>query len=195
MSDTNCSNDSTDYSGKSGRSSISIEPNETLIENISSIIESLIEENKNLLDFKEKLKIQKKSVFNKDELPHISIKNYLHRIQTFSEAEDNTLIISLIFLDKICDTASIILTEYNVHRLLFISILIAIKYNEDLVFELDCYSKIAGMTKKEINKLEYEFLKLINFEVFVHKKIFEKYKSYINNINLMKDKIYEEDIY
>ena len=51
------------------------------------------------------------------------------------------------------------------------------------------------MTKKEINKLEYEFLKLINFEVFVHKKIFEKYKSYINNINLMKDKIYEEDIY
>ena len=195
MSDTNCSNDSTDYSGKSGRSSISIEPNETLIENISSIIESLIEENKNLLDFKEKLKIQKKSVFNKDELPHISIKNYLHRIQTFSEAEDNTLIISLIFLDKICDTASIILTEYNVHRLLFISILIAIKYNEDLVFELDCYSKIAGMTKKEINKLEYEFLKLINFEVFVHKKIFEKYKIYINNINLMKDKIYEEDIY
>ena len=195
MSDTNCSNDSTDYSGKSGRSSISIEPNETLIENISSIIESLIEENKNLLDYKEKLKIQKKSVFNKDELPHISIKNYLHRIQTFSEAEDNTLIISLIFLDKICDTASIILTEYNVHRLLFISILIAIKYNEDLVFELDYYSKIAGMTKKEINKLEYEFLKLINFEVFVHKKIFEKYKSYINNINLMKDKIYEEDIY
>ena len=195
MSDTNCSNDSTDYSGKSGRSSISIEPNETLIENISSIIESLIEENKNLLDYKEKLKIQKKSVFNKDELPHISIKNYLHRIQSFSEAEDNTLIISLIFLDKICDTASIILTEYNVHRLLFISILIAIKYNEDLVFELDCYSKIAGMTKKEINKLEYEFLKLINFEVFVHKKIFEKYKSYINNINLMKDKIYEEDIY
>ena len=195
MSDTNCSNDSTDYSGKSGRSSISIEPNETLIENISSIIESLIEENKNLLDYKEKLKIQKKSVFNKDELPHISIKNYLHRIQTFSEAEDNTLIISLIFLDKICDTASIILTEYNVHRLLFISILIAIKYNEDLVFELDCYSKIAGMTKKEINKLEYQFLKLINFEVFVHKKIFEKYKSYINNINLMKDKIYEEDIY
>ena len=195
MSDTNCSNDSTDYSGKSGRSSISIEPNETLIENISSIIESLIEENKNLLDYKEKLKIQKKSVFNKDELPHISIKNYLHRIQTFSEAEDNTLIISLIFLDKICDTASIILTEYNVHRLLFISILIAIKYNEDLVFELDYYSKIAGMTKKEINKLEYEFLKLINFEVFVHKKIFEKYKSYINNINLMKDKIYDEDIY
>ena len=193
MSDTNCSNDSTDYSGKSGRSSISIQPNDKLIENISSIIESLIEENKNLLDFQEKLNIQKQLIFNKDELPTISIKNYLHRIQLFSEAEDNTLIISLIFLDKICDTASIILTEYNVHRLLFISILIAIKYNEDLVFELDCYSKISGMTKKEINKLEHEFLELIKFEVFVHKQIFEKYKSYINNISLMKDKICEED--
>jgi hypothetical protein len=193
MSNTNYSNDSTDYSGNSGRSSISIQPNDKLIENISSIIESLIEENKNLLDYQEKLNIQKQLIFNKDELPTISIKNYLFRIQLFSEAEDNTLIISLIFLDKICDTASIILTEYNVHRLLFISVLIAIKYNEDLVFELDCYSKIAGMTKKEINKLEHKFLELIKFEVFVHKQIFEKYKSYINNISLMKDKICEED--
>ena len=79
--------------------------------------------------------------------------------------------------------------------MLFISILISIKYNEDLVFELDCYSKIAGITKKEIKKLEYEFLTLIKFEVYVQKTLFDNYKNYIYNINSLKDNIDDEDIF
>ncbi len=193
MSDTNCSNDSTNYSGESRRSSI--KPNDILIDNISSTLESLIEENKHLLNYNEKIIAQKKLLFNAKELPTITIKNYLYRIQTYSEAEDNTLIFALILIDKICETGSIILTEYNVHRLLFISILISIKYNEDLVFELDCYSKIAGITKKEIKKLEYEFLTLIKFEVYVQKTLFDNYKNYIYNINSLKDNIDDEDIF
>ena len=193
MSDTNCSNDSTNYSGESRRSSI--KPNDILIDNISSTLESLIEENKHLLNYNEKIIAQKKLLFNAKELPTITIKNYLYRIQTYSEAEDNTLIFALILIDKICETGSIILTEYNIHRLLFISILISIKYNEDLVFELDCYSKIAGITKKEIKKLEYEFLTLIKFEVYVQKTLFDNYKNYIYNINSLKDNIDDEDIF
>ena len=53
MSDTNCSNDSTNYSGESRRSSI--KPNDILIDNISSTLESLIEENKHLLNYNEKI--------------------------------------------------------------------------------------------------------------------------------------------
>ena len=145
--------------------------------------------------YNEKIIAQKKLLFNAKELPTITIKNYLYRIQTYSEAEDNTLIFALILIDKICETGSIILTEYNIHRLLFISILISIKYNEDLVFELDCYSKIAGITKKEIKKLEYEFLTLIKFEVYVQKTLFDNYKNYIYNINSLKDNIDDEDIF
>ena len=193
MSDTNCSNDSTNYSGESRRSSI--KPNDILIDNISSTLESLIEENKHLLNYNEKIIAQKKLLFNAKELPTITIKNYLYRIQTYSEAEDNTLIFALILIDKICETGSIILTEYNIHRLLFISILISIKYNEDLVFELDCYSKIAGISKKEIKKLEYEFLTLIKFEVYVQKTLFDNYKNYIYNINSLKDNIDDENIF
>lgn len=193
MSDTNCSNDSTNYSGESRRSSI--KPNDILIDNISSTLESLIEENKHLINYNEKIITQKKLLFNAKELPTITIKNYLYRIQTYSEAEDNTLIFALILIDKICEIGSIILTEYNIHRLLFISILISLKYNEDLVFELDCYSKIAGISKKEIKKLEYEFLTLIKFEVYVHKTLFDNYKNYIYNINSLKNNIDDDDIF
>ena len=193
MSDTNCSNDSTNYSGESRRSSI--KPNDILIDNISSTLESLIEENKHLINYNEKIITQKKLLFNAKELPTITIKNYLYRIQAYSEAEDNTLIFALILIDKICEIGSIILTEYNIHRLLFISILISLKYNEDLVFELDCYSKIAGISKKEIKKLEYEFLTLIKFEVYVHKTLFDNYKNYIYNINSLKNNIDDDDIF
>ena len=52
-----------DYS-TSGRSSFNSNDN-SLIEKINSILESLIEENKNLENFKESMKLQKKSIFFK----------------------------------------------------------------------------------------------------------------------------------
>ena len=192
MSDMYNSNTSTNYSGESGR--ISIKPNDILIENISSILISLIEENKNLKNYKEKILLQKKLIFESPEIPPISIKDYLFRIQSFSEVEDSTLIVSLIYIDKICDTASIILSEYNVHRILFMSILMALKYNEDMFYDNKYYSKIAGVPLKELKKMEYEYIKLVNFDLYVNKAIFEKYKKYINSINSIKNKTLEDDI-
>ena len=191
MSDMYYSNTSTNYSGESARDSI--KPNDILIEKINSILISLIEENKNLKNYKEKIILQKKLIFESQEIPPISIKDYLYRIQSFSEVEDNTLIISLIYIDKICDNASIILTEYNVHKILFVSILLAIKYNEDTFYDNKYYSKIAGVPLKELKSMEYEYIKLINFDLYVNKAIFEKYKNYIYSINSIKNKTLDDD--
>lgn len=191
MSDMYNSNTSTNYSGESGRGSI--KPNDILIEKINSILISLIEENKNLKNYKEKIILQKKLIFESQEIPPISIKDYLYRIQSFSEVEDNTLIISLIYIDKICDNASIILTEYNVHKILFVSILLAIKYNEDTFYDNKYYSKIAGVPLKELKNMEYEYIKLINFDLYVNKAIFENYKNYIYSINSIKNKTLDDD--
>ena len=69
------------------------------------------------------------------------------------------------------------MSEFNIHQLLFTSIIIAIKYNEDLYYDNKYYAKIAGVTPKELQKMEGEFLKLIKFELYINKKIFDKYKQ------------------
>ena len=166
----------------SGRSSLNSNDN-SLIDKISSVLESLINENKNLENYKESMKKQKNSIFFSTEIPEISVLDYLYRIQNFSDAEDNTFILALIYIDKICETASIVLSENNIHRILFMSILTAIKYNEDLYYDNEYYAKIAGISAKELQKMELEYLKLIKFELYINKSKFDKYKNYINEIN------------
>lgn len=184
MSDIDDVNSSTNDYESSGRNSF--KSNELFIlENINYTLKSLIEENKNLFHYKEEISKQKKLIFFSEEIPSISVKDYLYRIHSFTEAENSTLILGLIYIDKICEKASIILSEFNIHKILFTSIIIAIKYNEDLFYDNNYYAKIAGVTTKELKKLESEFLRLIKFELFVNKNIFEKYKNYINQINII----------
>ena len=189
MLDTDEASSTNDYS-TSGRSSFNSNDN-SLIEKINSILESLIEENKNLENFKESMKLQKKSIFFSKEVPEISVLDYLYRIQNISDAEENTFILALIYIDKICETASIVLSENNIHRILFMSILTAIKYNEDMYYDNEYYAKIAGISSKELKNMELEYLKLIKFELYVIKSKFDKYKNYFNEIkdsNKVKNK-------
>ena len=191
MSDFDEMDSSTNDYESTGRNSY--KQNDTiLIENITYILKSLIEENKNLYNYKEEISKQKNLIFFSKDIPSIPIKDYLYRIQLFTEAEDNTIILALIYLDKICEKASIILSEYNIHKILFVSILIAIKYNEDSFYDNKYYSQIAGVNLKELKKMESEFLRLIKFELYINKNIFEKYKNYINKINTFNEMIKEK---
>ena len=69
--------------------------------------------------------------FSANSIPNISINDYLTRIQVYSGIEKSTLILSLILIDHLCKKAELILTYYNIHRILFGVVLISIKYNED----------------------------------------------------------------
>ncbi len=58
---------------------------------------------------------------------------------------------------------------------------VAIKYNEDEYFSIKYYSKLGGVTKTEMIFLEYYFVSLINFNLFVDKELFNKYDDYISS--------------
>ena len=161
----------------------------SIIYKIYVVLNSYLEENKYLKNYKEKIEKQKKLVFYSSEIPTISIIDYLYRIQSLTNIEDSTLIISLIYIDKICEKASIILTEYNIHRLLFSSILVAIKYNEDSHYGHKIYAKIGGIPAKELKKLENEFLRLIQFDLYINKNSFEKYIQYFKKVNELSKKL------
>ena len=154
-----------------------------LIKSISNTLMTILEENKKLENYKEIIKKQSKMLFSANSVPGISIKDYLIRIQTYSGIEKSTLILSLILIDHTCKKSGLILTYFNIHRLLFVSILISIKYNEDSYYDNKFYSEIAGVKLKELKLIEYTFLELNDFNVFVSSHEFEKYRKYLENIN------------
>ena len=156
--------------------------NSNLIKSISSALTMILDENKNLKNYKKILLAQKKMIFNAKSVPKISIYDYLKRIQTYSYIEKSTLIISLIYIDRICQISHLTLTYNNIHRILFAAIIIAIKYNEDSFYDNKYYSEIAGVGLKELNIMENTFVEMCHFKLYIADEIFEKYYKYLNSL-------------
>jgi hypothetical protein len=155
-----------------------------LIKAISQTLETILEGNQYRPKYKDIILKQSNMIFSAKKIPDISIEDYLIRIQKYTNMERNTLITSLIFIDRLCKISNLTLTYYNIHRILFTSVLISIKYNEDNFFDNKYYSEIAGVKAKELNLLEYNFTKMISFRFFVSDEIFEKYKQHLDNYGL-----------
>ena len=158
-----------------------------LINSISNALTTILEENKKLDNYKEIIKKQSKMVFSAKSVPNISINDYLTRIQLYSGIEKSTLILSLIQIDHICKKAQLILSYYNIHRLLFTAVLISIKINEDNYYDNKFYAEIAGVKLKELKMLEYTFMELNDFNVFINHNEYEQYRIYLEEFNNIPD--------
>jgi hypothetical protein len=144
------------------------------------LLEELLKQNKQLSSYKKKIYEQSKMVFSCHKKPKISILEYINRIIKYTYLEKSSLIVSLIYLDRICQN-DILLTDYNIHRLLLISIIISIKINEDKIFGNNYYAEVGGISIKEFNSIESDFVNFINYYLFVTEEEYFKYKMYLEN--------------
>ena len=156
------------------------------IELISGLLVKICEENK----IKKCNKNFLLKSFTCENIPSISIKDYFLRLSKHAKVNESTIILILIYIDRICNMNHFILTYYNIHKLILAAFVLAIKYNEDNYYSMVYYSKIGGVPVAELNKLEFEYLILIGFRLFVHTQLFEKY---YNDLMSLKDDSDEED--
>ena len=165
----------TDYSDSEESISSEKKISQKLIETASSILETIIEENK-----KQK-KTQKEidKIFSHSREAEISLFDYLSRIYKYSVINDSTLIMSLIYIDRICKNKGVKLNKHNIHRILFCAILASIKFNEDKLYPNSFYANIAGISVEELLKLESAFLQLIDFKLFISDEIYNIYSTYL----------------
>ena len=155
--------------------------NISLIKSIFIILSTILEHNKTLPNYKDTLKKQRNICFNSNSKPDISLYEYLVRIQKYSLIEKNTFISALVYIDRFCKKSNIILTYYNIYRIISAAVLISIKFNEDVFFNYEYYSKIAGIKKSELKDIEYNFYCMCDFNLFISEETFEKYSSCLNS--------------
>ena len=147
---------------------------------IAYILIDLVKEYGSKPNYQEKCKSQKKNIFTSHEVPNITLSKYLERMKKYMKLEDNSIILGLIYLDRFCRKTKIILTDYNTHRLLFISILTAVKYQEDKFYTNKLYAQVCGVKTTVLNQMEYEFVIGMGFEFYVSVSLFDKYKNTIS---------------
>jgi hypothetical protein len=59
---------------------------------------------------------QTENTFNSKIIPNISIESYLSRLVKYSNIEESTTIVMLIYIDKLCQMNDLYLNNYNIHR-------------------------------------------------------------------------------
>lgn len=143
----------------------------TLINTLSVIFTDICKEN----DINPIINNKNISLFLTDSIQTITINDYLQRLVKYTQVESSTLIAMLIYIDRLCELNNFIVNSYNVYKILFSSLIMAIKYNEDEYYDNKFYAKVGGVTLKEMNILEISFLKLIDFKLYISEEIFETY--------------------
>jgi len=100
----------------------------------------------------------------------------LERIAKYSKCSEECFVLALIYIDRLIrKNENIMLNSLNVHRLMITSIMLGAKFFDDRYYNNAYFGKVGGVSCKEINLLEIEFLFMINFELYVDKDIYEIY--------------------
>jgi hypothetical protein len=137
----------------------------------------ILSENKKSNDYYKKIESNYDGHFTYKVKPPISLLDYLKRIIKYLKIEFSTLIISMIYIDRVCKER-VFINEYNIHRVMLIAIYIAYTFNEDCIHDNNYLALVSGISKKEMVLLENEFLELIDFKLFVSDDTFNEYKKY-----------------
>ena len=143
----------------------------------AKILLTILSENKKSKDYYKKINSNQDGHFTYKVKPGISLLDYLRRILKYLRIEYSTLIIAMIYIDRICKE-KVFLNEFNIHRIMLISIYMAYYYNEDCIYDHNYLALVSGISKKEMITLEDDFLDLIEFKLFVSEETFKQYKKY-----------------
>jgi hypothetical protein len=116
-----------------------------------------------------------------ENLPKISLRDYVQRIGTYAGITDSTFAIALCYVDRILrcrgpngTRATFQLTDSNVHRIVLASVCLAIKFFEDCYRCNSYYGRVGGISPQEFSHLEIKMLEMTNYCLYVSREEFER---------------------
>lgn len=128
------------------------------------------------------------SVFFSVVKPEIPTKEYLKRLVTYTHCSPSAFVVMLIYLDRVAlNEPRLIVTLYNMHRLLITALTLACKNLDDQCFANAHYAKVGGIpTVREMNRLELQMLKYLDRELFVTE---EDYRAKLKQLAGLRDRL------
>ena len=118
------------------------------------------------------------TVFHAVRVPSVSINDYLFRIARYFLCSPECFVIALVYIDRVMKKhGDFVICKLNIHRLVVTSMMLAVKFFDDVYYSNAYYAKVGGVKGPEMNLLELHFLKLIDWHLFVSPEEFDLYKT------------------
>nr|GMC61860.1 cyclin-U4-1-like [Ipomoea batatas] len=119
------------------------------------------------------------SVFHSLTRPGISVESYLERIFKYANCSHSCFVVAYIYLHRFSRRQPLLpINSFNVHRLLIASVLVSVKFMDDVFYNNAYYAKVGGIGTMEMNILEMDFLFGIGFDLNVTPSTFHTYCSH-----------------
>lgn len=82
-------------------------------------------------------------------------------------------ILARIYLDRVSTLCGI--DQCSAHRSLLLSLVLAVKFQDDVFYTNSYYAKVGGIAVEELNELESLFLQLLDYHLCVKEAVFAAY--------------------
>ncbi|CAE7620323.1 CYCU4-1 [Symbiodinium natans] len=107
--------------------------------------------------------------------PQLPIRDYLFRIAKYFQCSRECFVLCLVYIDRIVKLhPDFTICSLNIHRLLVTSVMLAVKFFDDVYYSNAYYAKVGGVKTREVNILEGQFLQLIEWKLHVTPEDAEK---------------------
>ncbi|CAN1188337.1 CYCU4-1, partial [Linum perenne] len=121
------------------------------------------------------------SIFHGLTPPTISIHSYLERIFNYANCSPSCFVVAYVYLNRFVQKQPCLpITSLNVHRLLITSVLVSVKFMDDIYYNNAYYAKVGGISRAEMNLMEVDFLFGIGFDLNVTPTTFHTYCSHLH---------------
>ena len=107
----------------------------------------------------------------------ININDYLLRIVKYTKINISTLILSIASITYLMRKTKNEICFNNIYKLIITSCFLNSKFYEDITFSSNFFAKVGGIPTKELNFLEMEFYRKIEYRLLESE---ENYKSLYN---------------
>ncbi|CCF60696.1 hypothetical protein KAFR_0L00880 [Kazachstania africana CBS 2517] len=179
-------------------------PMNKLLEMLTTLLETIIQSNDNInnvhpLKMNEIPKILEHDStgclnamlsFKGKHIPQINLEQYFKRIQKYCPTTNDVFLSLLIYFDRIFNKCNskfdnyghdnpqiFVMDSYNIHRLIIAGVTVSTKFLSDFFYSNSRYAKVGGISLKELNYLELQFLILCDFNLLISIEEYERYAN------------------
>ncbi|EFJ42348.1 cyclin [Volvox carteri f. nagariensis] len=110
----------------------------------------------------------KLTVFHGLRPPPIGLQAYVERVAKYTKCSPVCFVMSMVYMDLLGQRDPDMLpSPLNVHRLLLSGVMLAAKLTDDHYFNNAFYGRVGGVSVQEMNRLELEMLRLLDYRLHV----------------------------
>ncbi|XP_062226846.1 cyclin-P1-1-like [Phragmites australis] len=112
--------------------------------------------------------------------PRIGVAEYLERVHRYAALEPECYVVAYAYVDMAAHRRpAAAVASRNVHRLLLACLLVASKVLDDFHHSNAFFARVGGVSNAEMNKLELELLGVLDFEVAVGHRAYDRYREHL----------------